>query len=79
MLGEESPERDARVDKAHWLPLLTWQTERALHNESTWSRPEGGKGEEELECPPLLEPHLQELLSGEVSFLAGIEVGNGFP
>ena len=78
LLGEESLERDAKVDGAHWLPQLTWQTERALCNESDWSRAEGGKGEEELECSQLLEPHLQELLSGEESFLASTEVRDGF-
>ena len=78
LLGEESLERDARVDEAHWLLQLTWQTERALHAESDWSRAEGGEGEEELECLPLLEPHLQELLSEEESFPAGAEVGDCF-
>ena len=78
MSGEETPERDVGVDEAHQLPLPTWQTERALHDESDWSRQEGGEGEEELECPPPLEPHLHELLSGEELFLADAEVGDGF-
>ena len=50
-----------------------------MHDEPEWSRAEGGKGEEELECVLLLEPHLQELLSGKELFLAGAGVGDGFP
>ena len=61
------------------MVLLTWETERALCNDSDWSRAEGGKGEEELNVPNMLELHLQELLSGQVLFLAGTEVGDCFP
>ena len=38
----------------------------------------GGKGEEEWECPLPLEPNLQELLSGEETFLASAEAGDCF-
>ena len=61
--GKESQERDVRVDKAYQLPWPTWGTEGMMHNDSNWSRAEGG--EEELECSLPLEPHLQGLLSGE--------------
>ena len=76
---KESPDSDARIDEAHWLPLPTWQTERAPHNEANCLRSGEGKGEEDLECPLPLEPHLQELLGGEESSPASAEVGDGLP
>ena len=76
---KKSLECDARIDKALWLLPPTWQAERVLEDGANWSRPEEGEGEEDLECPPLLEAHLQELLGGEESFLAVAEVRDGFP
>ena len=69
--SEDSPERDARIDEAHQLPPPTWQDERVGNERSNWSRLEAGE-EEDLECPLLLKPYLQELLGGED--LAGTEV-----
>ena len=46
-----------------------------MQDDFNWLRLEGG--EEELECPPSLEPHLQELLSREETFLAGTGVDDG--
>ena len=43
-----------------------------MQDDSNWLRVEGG--EEQLECPPSLEPQLQELLSGEEMFLVGAGV-----
>ena len=57
------------------MPQLTWGTEDMMRDNSDWLRAEGG--EEELECPPLLEPHLQELLCGEEVPLAGTGVDDG--
>ena len=63
-MSEDSLERDAGRDEAHQLPPPTWQDEGAPNDVSDWSRPEAGE-EEDLECPPLLELHLQELLGRE--------------
>ena len=68
-LSEDSLESNAGIDEAHQLPLPTWQDNRAPNDGANWSRPKAGK-EEDFECPPPLEPHLQELLGGEESFLA---------
>ena len=62
--GKESPKRDAGVDKAYQMSWPTWGTEGVMHDNSDWSRTEGG--EEELKCPPPLKLYLQELLSGKV-------------
>ena len=59
------------------LPLPAWQAEVAPHDEANWSRPEEGEGEEDLECPPPLEPHLQQLLGWEELPLTGAEVEDG--
>ena len=56
------------------MPLPNWWAERMPHDGADWSRQEADKGDEDLECPPLLKPHLQELLGGEELFLAGTEV-----
>ena len=67
-LTEESPECNARVDEAHQLPLPMWQTEEVPHKEANWLRPRGeagtipAEGDEDLESPPPLEPHLKQLL-----------------
>ena len=74
---EESLESYTRNTEAHWLPIPTWHTERAPHDKTDWSRPGEGKGEEDLECPPLLKPHLQEFLHGEELSLASAKVGDG--
>ena len=50
--GEESLERDTRIDEAYQVPPLTWQTERALCNESDWLRAEGGEREERIGVSP---------------------------
>ena len=76
MSGEESLERDIGVDKAYQMPQLTWGTEGTMHDDSN-SRVEGG--EDELECPLPLEPHLQELLSGEETFPASTGAEDSFP
>ena len=74
--SKNSPGRDTRIGRAHWLPLPTWGDERTPDGQSDWSGP---KAEEEgdLECLPPLEPHLQELLSGEETFLAGTGAEGG--
>ena len=66
MSGKKSMERDAGVDKAYQMPWLTWGTGGMMHDDSNWSRAEGG--EEELECPLPLDPHLQKLLRGRRHF-----------
>ena len=73
--SDEGQERDAGVDRAHQMSWLTWGTEGMMQDDSNWLRVEGG--EEQLECPPPLEPHLQELLSGEEMFLASTGVEDG--
>ena len=60
--SDNRPERDAGVNRAHQIPWLTWGTEGTIWDNSNWSKMEGG--EEELECPPPLESHLQELWVG---------------
>ena len=76
MSGKESLERDSWGDKAYQMPWPTRGTKDVVHDDSNWLRVEG---EEELECPPLLEHHLQELLSGEEMFAADAEVEDGYP
>ena len=79
MPTEESLEHDARVDEAHWLPPPMWQTEMAPHEEADWLRPGEVKGDEVLEHPPPLKPHLQELQGGKEPSLAGTKVGDDLP
>ena len=63
--SEDSLETDARIDEAHWLPPANLGRMTGQPNDDfDWFRPESGE-EEDLQCPPLLEPHLQELLGGE--------------
>ena len=66
-IRQGEPGRRCQVDEVYQMPWLTWRTEGMIHNNSNWLRVEGG--EEELECPLPLEPHLQELLSGRRHFL----------
>ena len=73
--SDNSLERNAGFDRALQTPQPTWGTEDAMRDDSNWLRVEGG--EDELECPPPLELHLQELLSGEEMSLAGTVVDNG--
>ena len=73
---EESLKCDTEADVAYWLPPTLWQTKEVLHKMANWSRPceEAGtilgEGGADLECPPPLEPHLQQLLDGEEPSLA---------
>ena len=79
MPANESPECDARVDEAIQLPLPTWQMEEAPNWETDWlSTGEEAEtilaeGDKDLDCPPQLEPFLQELLGGEESSLTEVE------
>ena len=73
--SKESLENGARIEEAHQLPPPTWQTGWAPHDGADWSRPEEGEGEEDLECSPLLEAHLQELLGESPPANAKIENG----
>ena len=45
MSGEESLERDARVDEAYQMPQTTWGTEDMMHDDSDWLMVEGGEEE----------------------------------
>ena len=65
LVMQESLEYDARVDEAHQLPPPMWQTETAPHKEANWLRLGEVEGDEDLECPPPLEPHLKEPLGEE--------------
>ena len=65
-------QREMLGNRVHQMPQPTWETEDAMRDDSNWLRAVGG--EEELECPPLLEPCLQELLCGEKMPLAGAGV-----
>ena len=82
LLTEESPEHNARADEGYQLPPPMWQTEEAPHKEANWSRPreEAGtipvKGDEDLESPPPLEPHLEQLLAEKEPSLVSAEVGD---
>ena len=78
---EESPKHDIKTDEAYPLPPPTWQTREAANKMANWLRPREeartipGKGDADLKCPLPLEPHLQQLLSGEEPSPAGAEVG----
>ena len=62
--------------RKHWpLPPLTWGDERVVDDQLDWSRPVAEEGD--LMCLPSLEPHLQELLTGEETFLASTGVEGG--
>ena len=54
--------------------LLTWRDKRRPGDQSDWSRPE----EEDHECLPPLEPHVQEFLRGDM-LLAGTGVEDSLP
>ena len=66
---ESSPERYTGV-KEPYLP--TWGDERGPGNQSDWSMPK----EEDPECPPPLEPHVQEFLRGEEMLAVSTGVGD---
>ena len=46
-------------------PLNNLGGQRGSINPSHWSRPETGPEEEDLECPPSLDPHIEEFLGGK--------------
>ena len=52
--------------------LPTWGDEEGPSNQSDWSRPE----EEDLECLPPLDPHVQEFLLGEEMPSASVGMGD---
>ena len=60
---KNSPREDARAEE---LTLQTWGDKEGRGEPSDWSRPEVSPEEEDLECPPALNPLVQEFLSGEV-------------
>ena len=66
---KSSPKRDISVKRT---PPTNLGGESRPGDQSDWSRPE----EEDLECPPSLEPHVQEFLRGEEMLLAGAGVGD---
>ena len=84
-LTDERSECDARVDVAHQLPPLTWQTEEVPFKEADWLMPRGeagtilAEGDEDLESPPPLKPHLEQLLGIEELSPVGTKVGDGLP
>ena len=58
---EDSPGEDAIAEE---LPLLTLRDEEGTEEPSDWSRPEAWPEEEDLKCPPALDPLIQEFLPG---------------
>ena len=54
--------------------LLAWRDKRRPGDQSDWSRPK----EEDPECLPPLDSHIQEFLRGEM-FPASVGVGDGLP
>ena len=62
---EDSPGEDVRGEEP---PLLAWADDKGTGEPSDWSQPEPRMEEEDLECPPTLDPWVQEFLAGEVSW-----------
>ena len=68
---EHSPEKDARFAEPN---LPTWRDNRGGGDQFDWLKTE----EEDLNCPPPLEPHILEFLMGrDKTPMAGIGVRNG--
>ena len=65
---EDSHREDVRAEEP---PLLTWGAEERTGEPSDWSRPEPRTEEEDLKCPPALDPHIQEFLAGGEAPWAG--------
>ena len=79
---EDPLESYTRGDEAYRCLLPTWSVRKELPDSTNWSTP-AGEGEallaKDLECPPPLEPFVQELLEDKEASCTNAGMDSGLP